>query len=236
MTQSETPIYTVRISQRARRVRLSITPRKGLECVIPPAFNQKKIPEIIHQHRAWIEKNLLKIQNKNIASDALPEIIPLAALNEDWKIEYFNLPTQKITYLEKPNKTIVLLGDISDQIQCKNILLQWVKNKAHPYLENFLNQLSQTTQLNYQKFILRGQKTVWGSCSSKKIIRLNYKLIFLPTHLVQHIILHELAHTVHFNHSTKFWKLLASFDSEWKTHSHAARRLAQSEWVPNWVF
>jgi len=242
LKNSESPNFTVKTSQRARNVRLSITPHKGLELIVPVKFNLQEIPNILHQHRTWIEKNLLKIENINIENNLttdknkIPTEIKLTALNQTWQLELVPTKNKKIKLFEKPEKnTIFLFGNTDNQILIKNTLIHWIKSKAHDYLQNLLDQLSKKTNLTYQKFTLRGQTTRWGSCSTKKSISLNYKLIFLPKNLVEHIILHELTHTVHFNHSTKFWKLLAKFDPDWKNHSHTARKLAQQKWVPKWV-
>lgn len=56
---------------------------------------------------------------------------------------------------------------------------------------------------------IRRQKTCWGSCSQKKNLNFNYRIIFLPEHLSNYIIVHELCHLREFNHSEAFWKLVA---------------------------
>ncbi len=53
-------------------------------------------------------------------------------------------------------------------------------------------------------------RTRWGSCSSKKVINLSYYCLFLPEHLIDFVILHELSHTIKMNHGEGFWKLLDS--------------------------
>jgi len=58
---------------------------------------------------------------------------------------------------------------------------------------------------------IKNQKTIWGSCSSKNNINLNKKLVHLPDHLIDYVILHELTHTIEKNHSPKFWEKLDKF-------------------------
>ncbi len=89
------------------------------------------------------------------------------------------------------------------------------------------------TGLTFKAIQVRGQKTRWGSCSSKGTISLNYKLLFLPSHLVRYIILHELCHTVHLNHSRDFWSFLSSFEPDCRMLSNEMKEAGQL--VPRWV-
>ncbi len=61
----------------------------------------------------------------------------------------------------------------------------------------------------YGKVYIKDQKTRWGSCSSKGNLNFSYKLIFLPLHLVDYIVVHELCHLKEFNHGSNFWRLIA---------------------------
>jgi predicted metal-dependent hydrolase len=82
--------------------------------------------------------------------------------------------------------------------------------KAGEYLPKRLQELSKLHNLPYNKVTLRNQKTRLGSCSTQKNISLNIRLINLPAQLIDYVILHELAHTRHMNHSKDFWDFLES--------------------------
>ena len=61
----------------------------------------------------------------------------------------------------------------------------------------------------FSKIVVRNQKARWGSCSHKGVLSFNYRILFLPDHLADYIIAHELCHLREMNHSQRFWKLVA---------------------------
>jgi predicted metal-dependent hydrolase len=62
---------------------------------------------------------------------------------------------------------------------------------------------------SYNKINIKRQKTRWGSCSRKRNLNFNYKIVYLPEKIRDYIIVHELCHLKEFNHSKKFWNLVA---------------------------
>jgi predicted metal-dependent hydrolase len=86
---------------------------------------------------------------------------------------------------------------------------------------------------DYSRAVVRGQRTRWASCSGHGTISLNYKLLFLPAHLVGYILMHELCHTRHMNHAEKFWALVMSFEPACKSHDKELRKSWQL--VPAWA-
>ena len=65
---------------------------------------------------------------------------------------------------------------------------------------------------------IRNQRTRWGSCSAKGNITLNWKLLMAPPDIVDYVIIHELAHRKHMNHSQKFWQFVELYSPRWKEY------------------
>ena len=94
-------------------------------------------------------------------------------------------------------------------IKVKKQLEQWFKQQAHEYISVRLAVLSEETQLFAQSFNIRQYQARWGSCNSRGELSFNYLLMMTPQWVIDYVIVHELCHLVHMNHSAKFWQLVA---------------------------
>lgn len=77
-------------------------------------------------------------------------------------------------------------------------------------------QIAQTMNLTYNKITIRSQKTRWGSCSHHNNLNFNWRLILMPTEILDYVIIHELAHTVQHNHSKKFYEIVSRYCPHYK--------------------
>ena len=86
---------------------------------------------------------------------------------------------------------------------------------------------------------IKNTRRMWGSCSSKKNLNFNWRLVQLPTELADYVIVHELCHTVHLNHSRAFWELVGQILPDWdvrraqlrKIPIHSGLMQAMAQWV-----
>ena len=226
------PAFILTKSVRAKHVRLKMSAKHGLELVVPQRFNAKHVPAILETNKAWILKQLLAMELKSADTEALPNEIQLPAVNQTWKIAYVKMDSAKLRLFKRPHQQLALLGCTENEELVKRILTTWLKNQAKVLLSKRLGELSALIKLPYSQLSIRAQRSRWGSCSSDKAINLNYKLLFLPPQLADHIMIHELCHTKHMNHSAKFWRLVASFDLMWKEHNKAIK--TADKYVPSW--
>ena len=77
--------------------------------------------------------------------------------------------------------------------------------------------------VEYYRVSIKDQKTCWGSCSRKGNLNFNYKLLFLPEHLQDYVIVHELAHLAELSHSRRFWALVADVLPDWRARRRELR-------------
>ncbi|NSW85332.1 MAG: M48 family metallopeptidase [Syntrophobacteraceae bacterium] len=211
--------YSVRVSRRASRVILRMIPGRGLEVVVPVGFNHRLIPEIIARKREWIVKAARRMgiwPGPARVPEILPKAVHLKALNRLLQVRYRNTGMKRVDDVRAGELHLGLDPDASDREVCRKVLLNWLKQQGKAELIPWLHRTSISTGLRFRKVQIRSQKSRWGSCSSRGTITLNCKLLFLPPELVRYIMIHELCHTVHMNHSREFWSLVGSLEPRFR--------------------
>ncbi len=96
----------------------------------------------------------------------------------------------------------------------------FVENKefARVLIHSRLDHYNQFYNLQYNRVAIRNQRRCWGSCTSLKNLNFSYKILFLPAHLQDYIVVHELCHLQELNHGKNFWALVAEVLPDYKTH------------------
>jgi len=107
----------------------------------------------------------------------------------------------KLNYFKQFKKSFLLKNN-------KDSFLKY-KKEASKFISKRINYYNKIYQFDFNKINIKNQKTRWGSCSKKKNLNFNYKILFLPKKIADYIIVHELCHLKEFNHSRKFWNLVA---------------------------
>jgi predicted metal-dependent hydrolase len=230
------PAIKIRVSGRAKRACLKVTASGGVEVVIPKGFNECQVPEFVAQHQAWLHKTICRMQTaRDPELDTMrPERIELRAVNEVWQVNYGVRNKPGVSQYHQPQGAQALWIWLPDQTTpAAPLLSQWLTKRAKATLQPWLDEVSANTGLHYQSLTVRAQKTRWGSCSHKKRINLNRALMFLPEEVVRYLMIHELSHTVHLNHSRAFWSLVARWAP---LYQHFEKQLNQySTQIPLWA-
>lgn len=159
-----------------------------------------------------------------------PEEVTLHYLRKTWEIICDpHLPSKKAC----EHGTQLILPVTARRYDDAILLLkQWLRQKAWLYLPEHLAEVSKEHNLSFSDLSIRAQKSRWGSCNSHKKISLNAKLLFLPRHLVEYVIIHELCHTKHLNHSPKFWNLVEHHLPHYRKSEHEIKH--EKHFIPEW--
>lgn len=161
--------YTLRVSRRAKRLRLAIYCNGDLVLTVPKFLRAEIAEKFIREKADWILKKI------NYFSQT--QASPLISLT---RRDYLNN-----------------------------------REKARQLITERLDYFNKIYNFEYKQVNIRDQKTRWGSCSRQGSLNFNFRLFYLQAELRDYVIVHELCHLKEFNHSPRFWKLVAQAVPDW---------------------
>ena len=155
---------------------------------VPLKTSQGEINKFLEEKKRWISKNATKLaERKQFAG----QFDMLNFIYVDGK------PVSR-------TKEIVIGFDKMSESAKKSAIKKYYLSHFYE-LEQMAKDLSERSGLTYDEIRPVSSKKVWGSYNSKRVMKLNWKLVVLPKHLVEYVICHELSHSKHFNHKPQFW-------------------------------
>ena len=98
-----------------------------------------------------------------------------------------------------------------------------IKRVAKAELPSIAREMAAAAGLPLKAVTISSARTMWGSCTSDGRVRLNFRLLHLPPPLMRHVVAHELAHLVEFNHSKRFWAIVQQLDPDTPAHKRAMK-------------
>lgn len=138
-------------------------------------------------------------------------------LLEKWKLllqKFENKISKKTEYITKDHVIIfwekVLISNLPSELN------NYLKEKLYFESYNLLEKCSKELNIPFQKLTIKSLKSKWGSCSWDNNITINLKLIHLPVHFLEYVVIHESCHLKEKNHSERFWSLVQKYFPEYK--------------------
>jgi predicted metal-dependent hydrolase len=222
----------LRVSQRAQRVALRVLQDASVELVLPQGVSERQGLAFLESREAWVRQAVARRQAlQPLKAEFPPNALDLTAIHERWQLHRAG-GLGRARLRECPQGILSLLGQGS-AAQWRRLLLQWLQAKAQRHFADQLATLAKVHGFSYQRMRVRAQRSRWGSCSSGGTISLNLGLLFLDPACVQYLMLHELAHTRHMNHSSAFWQCLAECLPNWRALD--AELMTARRRVPDWI-
>ena len=226
--------FSVRESNRARRLSIKVYPRGRVEVVVPRRTSARAVREFVEAHRDWIRETRAAFAAEHRPEPfALPTSVQLPAIGRAFCVRYERDTGGHAVRYRAVGNTVVLSGRTDNEGLCVAALKRWLRALGRREYEPRLCALSVETGNSFHKLHVRGQKTCWGSHSSTGTISLNYCLMFLEPRLMRYVMIHELCHARHMNHSARFWRLVGSFERDYRRLDKALNSCWKR--IPTWV-
>lgn len=213
--------YTLKIIRSSRKtIEIQIKNRKLVVIRVPKEATQNQIDEVLKRKEPWIEKHLkgfketeLKAHKIDFKEGAIWHIV-----GEAYSLNY-HIEEQLDRYtLNLQNNTINIQMPRYEERIIKKLLQELISRILLRYVYSRVDVLSEPLGVEVNQVKIKKQKTLWGSCSTKKNINMNMMIAFAPLPVIDYLLVHELCHLKEMNHSNNYWALVASIIPDHKVH------------------
>jgi predicted metal-dependent hydrolase len=210
--------FVADIIRSSRRKTSAIKIQKGKVFVmVPQRLSIAVIESLVAKKNGWI-KQKLAIQNEIIAikpkAFVSDEVFSYLGRNHPLKIESGLYPAIKL----HQDELVVSVRDkaADNAMAIKQLLIKWFKQQAESALRDKTESYSRIIGVNPASVTIKSFKARWGSCSITGGIQYNWKIIIAPDRVVNYVVIHELCHILHHNHSPAFWRAVERYCHDYR--------------------
>lgn len=219
--------YSLRRSARAKNTRI-VVKAGTVEVVAPPHVSERSINNFVSAKQAWIEQALQRIATRIDSINSLAPtyyvdgvLIPYQGRQLPLSIKQTSGKTLKVQLLADNEFLLYLPTSFHADHSSEHIRLalqRWMKQHARQHAELLINRHATRFDLHPRSLRIKTQKSRWGSCGPQNDINLNWLLMLAPPIVMEYVVIHELCHIRHKNHSREFWSLVEQIMPDYPHH------------------
>jgi predicted metal-dependent hydrolase len=192
--------YTVRRSDRARRIRVRVDPRDGgVEVVLPRRAAAREAAAAVVELRGWIARRRAEVARAQARVAARGGTVPY--LGVDLALR----PEAGRTRVHRRGDVLLVP---EDDDAARAAIERWYRRQARLEIAPRLDAAAAALEREYTKLTIRDQRTRWGSCSATGAMSFNWRLLLAPDVVLEYVVRHEACHLVALDHSPRFWGLM----------------------------
>ncbi len=199
------PTYQVRISHRAKRMQLKVSPLGEVEVVLPKRISKKHVAPFVAQHQAWIKQTQKQMAALYPPEELLPGTLRFESTNQQWQLQYLEGKRARVAEIQNALKVYS-----QDDEAARKALQQWLNRRASEVLIPWLHDVSDELGLTF-----------------------NRALLFMPAETVRYLFVHELCHTREMNHSPRYWALVERYTPDYQRHEQVLNKGMRL--IPRWA-
>jgi predicted metal-dependent hydrolase len=232
------PTYAVEelISARARHIRIEVRAADRIRLVIPRHASRTAARAFLESRRDWIEEKLAELRRRaeNLPLDSGPmrwdgrDRLPLRGVDHEVRIVVASLRAPMVRVEPGVLTLFASTATLALPRILRATLMRALRHEAERDARPLIAQEASRLGVNPLRLRLSDPRSLWGSCSVDGAIQLSWRLVMAPPEVLRYVVIHELCHLVHHDHSDAFWALVAlqcpdyRQPYEWLRH-HGAR-------------
>jgi predicted metal-dependent hydrolase len=205
--------YSIRRSDRARRVRVTVDAERGVEVVLPRRTADREAAEAVRELSPWIERRVAELTAARAAVAARGGTVPYLGA----ELTLVPEPGRRRVH-RRGGALLVPAGDARPALE------RWYRRAAHAEIAPRLDRAAADLGAAYPRLSIRSQKTRWASCAADGAMSFNWRLLLAPEPVLDYVVWHEACHLRHLDHSPRFWALLERHRPDYRAPKAWLRR------------
>jgi len=214
--------FTIRKNPRTRRISIKIDQDCNIFVTAPKVMPKFLINRFVKQKEEWIKQTIEKMNQRNNTFDNKTNVMIFGNTYKK-KLE----SSIKYPIGASIHEQYLLINSLSrklDELSAQEQINKFLKKTSKKYILPRTNELAKIMNVSFKRLSIKEQKSRWGSCSSQQNLNFNWRLVHHIPKIIDYVIIHELSHIVHLDHSKHFWEHVKKFDPEFRQHRGYLKR------------
>jgi predicted metal-dependent hydrolase len=214
-----------RASRSARNIRIEVRPDAQVWLVIPRAVARQTAYAFLRSREDWIRRKLLELHERRSSGNHRPALrwdgsdtVPVAGVELPLKVVAARIARPTVRFEDAAVTVYCPLSHLAQQAQLATTLRSALRIRARQHAKALLDEEAARLDVDYIGPRIADQKSLWGSCTPDGTISLNWRLLLAPAEVFRYVIVHELCHRRHLDHSQRFWRLVERQMPDFSTH------------------
>lgn len=217
--------YTLKRSSKRRSIGLQIN-EQGLIVSMPLRASETWLHSVLQEKAHWIIGKLQNWQSRQAPIQKWAEGETILFRGESFTLRVVSGLVRATPHITE-TELLIPVYDTTDQRVIFRKILHWYKREAEQVFKECIDHYAPLMNVTPKEIKLTSAKTQWGSCTAEGVVRLNWQLVTMPLHLIDYVVVHELAHLHEMNHSAAFWRVVEGACPDYLTVRKELR-----EWSP----
>ncbi|HEY6095921.1 MAG TPA: SprT family zinc-dependent metalloprotease [Gallionellaceae bacterium] len=198
--------YTLKRSPNRRSIGLRIDDA-GLTVSMPLRASEKWLHSVLQEKAGWVVDKLANWQSRKAPVQKWEDGETVLFRGEQFTLRIVSGLVRAAPQLTETELIIPVYDTANERVIVRKIL-QWYKREAEQVFRECVDHFAPLMNVTPSALKLSSARTQWGSCTAQGVVRLNWQLVTMPLHLIDYVVVHELAHLKEMNHSPAFWAVV----------------------------
>lgn len=204
-------------SPRARRIRIEVRSAREVWLIVPERASLRMAQQFAEERRGWIEQKLAEQRLRHGGAALDPQhmnwdgrdVIPLRGVKIQVRVEPASLKRIALRFDANAIRLFCPSSQLAGRSKLDQALRTALKVEALRDAQKLLKEEAARLDVKYSGPRIADQQTLWGSCAGNGLISLSWRLVLAPPEVFRYVVVHELCHLRHRDHSEQFWNLVA---------------------------